>query len=77
MECHNLETLKRAVAIENGISIVPFVTVREECRVGTLATVEIEPPELWQPIGLVQRRNRIPPPVVQAFVTMLKRRKTL
>jgi LysR family transcriptional regulator, transcriptional activator of the cysJI operon len=77
MECHDLETLKRVVAIENGVSIVPFVAVREERRAGTLATVEIEPPELWQPIGLVQRRNRIPPPAVQAFVTMLRRKKAL
>jgi DNA-binding transcriptional LysR family regulator len=77
MKCNNLEALKRAVAIGHGISIVPFVTVREERRVGTLATVEIDSLEMWQPIGLVQRRNRIPPPVVQAFVTMLKRKKTL
>lgn len=77
MECHNLEKLKRAVEIEDGISIVPHVTVREERRAGTLATVEIELPEIWRPIGLVQRRKRVSPPVVQAFVTMLKRKKTL
>lgn len=77
MECNNLETLKRAVEIEHGISIVPFVTVREERQAGTLATVEIETPEMWRPIGLVQRRNRIPPPVVRAFVTMLRRKKAL
>ena len=75
--CHNLETLKRAVTIKNGISIVPLVSVREERRAGTLATVEIEAPEMWQPIGLVQRRNRIPPPAVQAFVRMLRRKKVL
>jgi hypothetical protein len=43
-----------------------------------MAAVEIESPEMWQPIGPVQRRNRIPPPVVvQAFVTLLRRKKTL
>ncbi len=77
MECDNIETVKRAVEIENGISIVPFTTVEEERVSGSLATVEIESAEMWRPIGLVQRRSRVYPPTVKAFVTMLKKKETL
>jgi DNA-binding transcriptional LysR family regulator len=77
MESDNIETVKRAVEIETGISIVPLTTVEEERMNGSLVTVEIESAEMWRPIGLVQRRSRAQPPTVKAFATMLRKKETL
>ena len=77
MEFDNIETLKRTVAIEDGISIVPLTTVDEEKKLGSLVPVEIESAEMWRPIGLLQRRTRSQTSVMRAFVTMLKKNDAL
>ena len=51
MEFDNIETVKRAVEIENGISIVPETSVADETRNGSLVAVEIESFDMWRPLG--------------------------
>jgi LysR family transcriptional regulator, transcriptional activator of the cysJI operon len=77
MEFDNIETVKRAVEIEDGISIVPLATVDEERRLGSIVSVEIECADMWRPIGLVQKRTRCQTAATRAFVTMLKKRPVL
>jgi DNA-binding transcriptional LysR family regulator len=77
MEFDNIETLKRAVEIEDGISIVPLNTIEEERQIGSIVAVEIESVDTWRPIGLVQRRARRQAPTTSAFVRMLKQRDAL
>jgi LysR family transcriptional regulator, transcriptional activator of the cysJI operon len=77
MEFDNIETVKRFVAIEEGISIVPQTTVEEECTIGSLVAVELESTDMWRPIGLIQRRSRIQPSSTRAFISMLKKQETL
>jgi DNA-binding transcriptional LysR family regulator len=77
MEFDNIETVKRAVEIEDGISIVPLSTIEEERQIGNLVAVEIESVDTWRPIGLVQRRARRQAPPTAVFIQMLKRRDTL
>jgi LysR family transcriptional regulator, transcriptional activator of the cysJI operon len=77
LEFDNIETVKRAVEIEQGISIVPSTTIVEEQKVGSLIAVEIESADMWRPIGLVQRSARNKTAASQAFVTMLKKRPAL
>jgi LysR family transcriptional regulator, transcriptional activator of the cysJI operon len=77
MEFDNIETVKRAVEIEDGISIVPLKTIEEERQIGSLVAVEIESVDTWRPIGIVQRRARRQPPPTSAFVHMLKQRDGL
>ena len=77
MEFDNIETVKRAVEIEDGISVVPLTTVDEERRLGSLVSVEIECADMWRPIGLVQPRTRSQTAATRAFVTMLKKRPVL
>jgi DNA-binding transcriptional LysR family regulator len=77
MEFDNIETVKRAVEIEDGISIVPSATVDEERRLGNLVSVEIECADMWRPIGLVQQKTRGQTAATRAFVTMLKKRPVL
>jgi DNA-binding transcriptional LysR family regulator len=77
MEFDNIETVKRVVEIEDGISIVPLTTVEEERKLGTLVAVEIESADIWRPIGLIQRRTWSQTTAVRAFVTMLKKQPVL
>ncbi len=76
MEFDNIETVKRAVEIENGISIVPETSVTDETRNGSLVAVEIENFDMWRPLGVVYRRHRIISPAQKQFVAMLKEEGT-
>lgn len=72
MEFDNIETVKRVVEIESGISIVPRTTVKEEVRSGTLAAVEIIGADMWRPLGLIVKRNKAFSPGQHAFIALLR-----
>lgn len=58
MELDNVETLKRAVEIGMGISILPRASVRTEVQAGTLREVEIADGTFTRPIAILLRRGR-------------------
>ena len=72
MEFDNIETVKRAVEIEGGVSIVPANTVRQEVESGVLCAVKIDGPEMSRPLGVLTKRNRARSPALKEFVTALK-----
>ena len=72
MEFDNIETVKRAVEIENGVSIVPQTSVADEARNGSLVPVEVESFDMWRPLGVLYRRHRAISPAQKQFVTLLK-----
>lgn len=72
MEFDNIETVKRAVEIENGISIVPQTTVEDEVRSGTLIAIHIDHPELWRPLGILLKRNRSRSPAQREFIALVQ-----
>ncbi len=72
MEFDNIETVKRAVEIESGISIVPETTVLEERESGSLAAVEIDATDMWRPLGLIVKRNRGSSPAQKQFIKLLQ-----
>jgi DNA-binding transcriptional LysR family regulator len=71
MEFDNIETVKRAVEIEQGISIVPLATVKSEVEGGTLKAISLNPP-LRRPIGIVLKRNRPRTPALREFMALLQ-----
>jgi DNA-binding transcriptional LysR family regulator len=71
MEFDNIETVKRAVEIESGVSIVPAHTVRQEVESGVLASVKIETPKMVRPLGVIARRGRPRSPAHKAFLAAL------
>jgi len=73
MEFDNIETVKRAVEIASGVSIVPGYTVRQEVESGVLCAVPIESPKISRPLGVVSKRNRARSPAHQEFVEALKK----
>jgi len=72
MEFDNIETVKRAVEVESGVSLVPTVTVRQEVENGLLASVRISGPRLTRPLGVITRRNRPRSQAQKEFVAALR-----
>lgn len=71
MEFDNIESIKRAVEIAAGISILPEPTLRNEVRAGTLAYARLDPGGLARPLGIIRRRARPPGPIAERFVRLL------
>jgi DNA-binding transcriptional LysR family regulator len=72
MEFDNVETVKRAVEIDAGISIVPLGTVTQEIAKQTLAAVEIEDGEFYRPLAAIYKKNKVLSPAMKQFLTILK-----
>lgn len=72
MEFDNVETVKRAVEIDAGISIVPRVTVAQEVEKGTLAAVEFEDADFSRPLAAIYRKNKLLSPAMKEFLGVLK-----
>jgi len=71
-EFDNIETVKRAVEIESGISIVPAQTVAQEVQHGQLAAIEIDAPRLTRPLGIILSRTRPRPAGLKELIGALK-----
>ncbi len=72
MEFDNIETIKQAVEIGAGISILPEPTVCKEVRMGTLAAVRFTDCNLRRPIGAIYRERMTLTPTLSKFLELLK-----
>ena len=72
MEFDNVETVKRAVEIEAGISIVPQATILQEVSKQTLAQVEIQDAEFFRPLAALYKKNKVLSPAMKQFMAILK-----
>ena len=72
MEFDNIETIKQAVEIGAGVSILPEPPIREACRNGSLVAVRLIAPELFRPIGIIHRQRKVFTPTAAKFVELLK-----
>lgn len=73
LEFDNIETVKRAVEIEEAVSIVPEISVRDEVRAGTLASVTLDEPEMSRPLGALIKSSGSPTPALKEFLAMLEK----
>ena len=73
MEFDNIETVKRAVEIEHGISVVPENSLEQEIKAGSLLAIPLRSPSLVRPLGLVQKRTRAISPAMREFIAILKK----
>jgi len=71
MEFDNIETIKQAILIRAGVSILPRHTVQMETGVRTLAAVTLGIPDLVRPVGIVYRRQKPLTPTANRFVQFL------
>jgi DNA-binding transcriptional LysR family regulator len=73
MEFDNVETIKQAIGIAAGVSILPRPTVLLEIGMRTLAAVPLTVPGLVRPIGIIRRRGKPLTPAVERFMQVLRR----
>ena len=73
MEFDNNETLKRAVEIGAGVTILPLSVVQHELAAGSLAFAHFRNRRAWlRPLGIVRPRGRAPSPAESMFLAMLR-----
>ena len=71
MEFDNIETIKQAVQIGSGISILPEPTVRREREFKSMVGVPIIGWSLKRPIGIIHRQRKIFTPTAVKFIELL------
>ncbi len=76
MEFDNIETIKQAIAIDAGVSILPRPTVQKETEIGSLAAVPLGIPDLARPVGIIYRRQKHLSPTVARFIESLRKAGT-
>jgi DNA-binding transcriptional LysR family regulator len=72
MEFDNVETVKRAVEIDAGVSIVPQGTIAQEISKQTLVAVPIEDGDFFRPLAAIYKKNKVLSPAMKQFLTILK-----
>ena len=73
MEFDNVETIKQAIGINAGVSILPRPTVLKEAGMRTLAVIPLGLPGLVRPVGIIHRRGRRLTPAVARFIEQLQK----
>jgi DNA-binding transcriptional LysR family regulator len=73
MEFDNIETIKQAIMIAAGVSLLPRRTVDKEAGIRTLAVVPFAIPDLVRPVGVIHRRQKSLTPAVSRFIELLQK----
>ena len=72
MEFDNIETIKQAITIGAGVSLLPRHTVQKEIGIRTLAAVPLAAPGLARPVGIIHRRAKRLTPTAARFIDLLR-----
>src|SRR5689334_19092347 len=72
MEFDNIETVKRAVEIDAGVSIVPQGTIAQEIAKQTLSAIAIEDAELYRPLAAIYKKNKVLSPAMRQFINIIR-----
>ncbi len=71
MEFDNIETVKRAVEIDSGITILPEETVKEEVAKATLAAVPLEGKHTRE-LAVIYKKTKVLSPAMKRLIDLLK-----
>jgi DNA-binding transcriptional LysR family regulator len=74
MEFDNIETVKRAVEINSGISILPKTAIVQELISHTLKAVEFSNERFFRPTGIIVRKDRILSQAGRYFIELLRKK---
>jgi DNA-binding transcriptional LysR family regulator len=72
LEFDNIETIKRAIEIGSGISLLPAPTIARELESGSLAQVALDGMQLERPLGIIHRRDRKINETARQFIQLLQ-----
>jgi DNA-binding transcriptional LysR family regulator len=74
MEFDNIETIKRAVEINCGISILPRTAIAQELAGGTIRSVKFSNENFVRPTGIIVRKDKILGQAGRYFIEMLRKK---
>ena len=74
MEFDNVETVKKAVEINSGVSILPRPAMLQELATGTIKAIEFENERFVRPTGILVRRDRVISQETRYLVDLLRRK---
>ncbi len=72
MEFDNIETVKRAVEIDAGISIVPLGTITQEVAKQTLVALAIEDADCFRTLAAIYKKGKVLSPAMKQFINIVK-----
>lgn len=73
-EFDNVETIKRAVEINAGVSIVPEISIMQEVSSGTIRAIPFANEKFVRPTGVIVRKGKILSPAGRFFIERLHRK---
>jgi DNA-binding transcriptional LysR family regulator len=72
MHFDNIQTMKEAVALGTGISILPVRVLRVDIEQGRLVAIPLEGCTLVRPLGIIHRRRKKFNRAMQCFLELLR-----
>src|SRR5262249_42039831 len=72
LEFDNIETIKRAIEIGSGVSLLPAPTIARELESGSLAQVALDGLQLERPLEIIHRRDRKINETARQFIQLLQ-----
>lgn len=72
MQFDNIQMVKEAVALGQGISILPSRTMQTEIDQGRLVSIPLHAPELVRPVGIVHRKRKKLNRATESFLELLE-----
>jgi len=75
MEFDNTETIKRAVEINAGISILPEAVILQEVAGGTIKAIPFLNERFFRPTGIIVRKDKILGQAVRYFIELLRKKR--
>lgn len=74
MEFDNIETIKRAVEINSGISILPHTAILQELGSGTIKAINFSNERFYRPTGIIIRKEKILSQAGRYFIELLRKK---
>ncbi|MCJ7729360.1 MAG: LysR family transcriptional regulator substrate-binding protein, partial [Sedimentisphaerales bacterium] len=74
MEFDNIETVKRAVEINSGVSILPRTAILQELAAGTIKAIDFENERFVRPTGIIIRKDKVLSPDARYLIDLLRRK---
>jgi len=75
MEFDNIETIKRAVEINTGVSILPQTAIVQELESGTLRSIPFLNESFTRPTGIIVRKDKVHSQAGEYFIELLRGKK--
>jgi DNA-binding transcriptional LysR family regulator len=75
MEFDNIETIKRAVEINSGISILPLTAILSELNIGTIKAIPFTNEKFVRTTGIILRKGKIMGQAGRYFIELLRKKR--